>query len=58
MIEHKLIDGTLKVERDQSGATIVAKCVCGWSSAHFTLFAASAAFRNHQEQCASAPAQR
>lgn len=49
-MEHKLVDGTLKREPN----AIVARCQCGWSSHHFTSLAASAAFQEHQEQCADA----
>jgi hypothetical protein len=50
MAEHKLVGGTLKVE-DRGGIT--ARCECGWSSTHFSSFAASAAMMDHQEECAS-----
>lgn len=46
MAEHGLIDGALQREQ----GCIVAKCKCGWTSAHFTSFAASAAFMDHREQ--------
>lgn len=46
MAEHKLVDDTLTRE----GNGITARCVCGWvSTGHFSSFAASAAFRDHQE---------
>lgn len=45
---HTLRDG---LERDLDGIT--ARCTCGWvSRGHFTSLAASAAFRDHQEQAA------
>ena len=50
MTEHKLVDDTLTVERPQG---IVARCTCGWSSSHFSSLAASVAFRDHQDECAS-----
>lgn len=44
---HRLREGTLR--RDDAGIT--AQCECGWSSTgHFSSFAASAAFSEHQEQ--------
>ena len=46
MAEHKLVGGTLT--RNEDG--IVARCTCGWSSAHFSSMAASAAFQDHQER--------
>lgn len=49
MTEHNLVDGALKV---QEGG-IVARCKCGWvSRGHFSSLAASAAFMDHQEECA------
>src|SRR5262245_35573097 len=49
--EHKLVGHTLT--RDEKG--IVAQCVCGWASTgHFSSMAASAAFRQHQDEMAKA----
>jgi hypothetical protein len=48
--QHDLIDGTLKREREG----IVARCRCGWTSGgHFSSLAASAAMRDHKENCAA-----
>lgn len=45
---HNLQDGELK--RDENG--IVARCQCGWvSGGHFSSLAASAAHREHVENC-------
>jgi len=49
MQKHQLVDGTLK--RDEGGIT--ARCVCGWTSSHWSSLSASAAFRDHQEECAA-----
>lgn len=47
MSEHELQDNTLTVESDG----IAARCICGWASAgHFSSFAASAAFADHQDK--------
>lgn len=45
MSNHQLVNGTLV--REPSG--IVARCICGWSSSHFSSMSASCAFRDHQE---------
>lgn len=44
---HQLVSNTLK--RNSKGS-IEAKCICGWSSTHFSSFAASAAFMEHKEE--------
>lgn len=46
-MRHELIDGTLVHEK---GRGIVARCICGWSSEHFSSLSASAAFMEHQEE--------
>lgn len=48
MPDHRLVNSTLTVEKGQG---ILARCVCGWSSAgHFTSLAASSAFQDHKER--------
>lgn len=52
MTDHKLVDNTLV--RGEGGG-ILARCVCGWRSEHFSTFAASAAFQDHKETADTTP---
>lgn len=48
MTEHKLIDNTVKREKEG----IAARCQCGWvSGGHFSSLGASAAMQDHREKC-------
>lgn len=61
MTQHKLVDGTLYVERDEAGVAkgIIGRCTCGWNTGHrFTSLSASAAFQDHQEKAANASSTR
>lgn len=52
-LEHKLVDNTLNVEREENGVAkgIIGRCTCGWTTGYrFTSLAASVAFRDHQEE--------
>ena len=56
MTKHKLVDGTLYVEREADGKPkgIIGRCTCGWNTGYrFTSFSASAAFLDHQESVRS-----
>jgi len=53
MTEHKLVDGTLHLERDDKGEAkgIIGRCACGWTTGYrFSSFAASASFQDHIEE--------
>lgn len=57
-MKHELVDNTLCFEREKSGTAkgIIGRCTCGWSTGYrFSSFAASAALREHQENCAHTP---
>lgn len=54
--DHELVDGSLKVARDDDGKPlgIDAVCTCGWKCRRFTSLTASVAFRDHQDSKAAA----
>lgn len=54
--KHELVDGTLYVDRDESGKAkgIIGRCTCGWTTGYrISSASASVAFMDHQERRAA-----
>jgi hypothetical protein len=51
LVVHRLKNHTLTLAHNDAGNCIgvLAECVCGWQSIHFSSFSASVAFQSHCE---------
>lgn len=53
MSDHRLVDDTLYVDRDENGKArgIIGRCKCGWNTGYrFSSAIASCAFQDHVEE--------